>query len=122
MLERFAQDFQNRNPQVTLAGLRFCNVYGPAENHKGRRASMIYQLARQLQAGRRPRIFRSGEQKREWLYVEDAVEALMRAAGASGGVNCGTGQPWSFDEIARTVNEVLGTAFDAEYLDNGYAD
>src|SRR2546427_8395776 len=65
MLERFAQDFQNRNPQVTLAGLRFCNVYGPAENHKGRRASMIYQLARQMQAGSRPRIFRSGEQKRD---------------------------------------------------------
>ncbi len=122
MLERFAQDFQNRNPQVTLAGLRFCNVYGPAESHKGRRASMIYQLARQMQAGSRPRIFRSGEQKREWLYVEDAVEALLRAAGASGVVNCGTGHPWSFNEIVRTLNEVLGTSLEPEYFDNPHAD
>src|SRR5437879_12477326 len=112
MLERFAQDFQNRNPQVTLAGLRFCNVYGPAESHKGRRASMIYQLARQMQAGSRPRIFRSGERKRQWLYVEEAGEALLGAAGASRGVNGGTGRPGSVSEIVRTLNDVLGTSVD----------
>jgi len=46
-----------------IVGLRYSNVYGPGEDHKGKFASMIHQLAKQMRAGKRPRIFTAGEQE-----------------------------------------------------------
>ena len=56
-----------------LVGLKFFNVYGPREAHKGAASSMIYQLYRQMRNGQRPRIFHDGEQRRDFIHVEDVV-------------------------------------------------
>ena len=77
-LEAIAAETAAAHPGVALTGLRYCNVYGPRENHKGKRASMIWQLAQQMKAGN-PRIFKMGEQKRDYIYVEDVVRANLPA-------------------------------------------
>ena len=122
-LEEFASGFARENPQVTLVGLRYCNVYGPGESHKGKRASMIFQLAQQMQRGN-PRLFKYGEQKRDYLYVDDAVRANLLAAKASESciVNCGSGRAVSFNDIVVQLNRVLEVRRTPEYIDNPYAD
>jgi len=103
-----------------VIGLRYFNVYGPREAHKGVPASMVYHLAQQLKAGQRPRIFKHGEQKRDFVYVKDAVEGSIRALNAqtSGIYNLGTGQARSFNELIVVLNKWLGTNLQPEYFDN----
>jgi len=107
-------------PGWIIVGLRYFNVYGPREAHKGVPASMVYHLAQQMKAGKRPRIFKHGEQKRDFVYVRDAVEASIRALDAriSGIYNVGTGQARSFNELIDVLNKCLGTNFQPEYFDN----
>jgi ADP-L-glycero-D-manno-heptose 6-epimerase len=122
-LEEFASGFARENPHVTIVGLRYCNVYGPGESHKGRRASMVLQLAQQMQCGN-PRLFQYGEQKRDYLYVDDAVRANLLAAeaGESCIVNCGSGRAVSFNDLVAQLNQVLGVRRTPEYIENPYAD
>jgi len=111
------------SPDWIIVGLRYFNVYGPHEAHKGVPASMVYHLAQQIKAGKRPRIFKHGEQKRDFVYVRDAVEASIRALDAqrSGIYNVGTGQARSFNELIDVLNKCLGTNFQPEYFDNPHA-
>ena len=106
-----------------IVGLRYFNVYGPREAHKGVPASMIYHLAQQIKAGKRPRIFKHGEQKRDFVYVKDAVEGTIRGLDAktSGIYNVGTGEARSFNELVEVLNKSLGTNFEPEYFDNPHA-
>jgi ADP-L-glycero-D-manno-heptose 6-epimerase len=105
-----------------IVGLRYSNVYGPGEAHKGRLASMIYQLAGQMRAAQRPRIFRAGQQKRDFVYIDDVVEANLKAAQAkeSGAYNAGAGRSWSFNELVAELNRALGTSLEPDYFDNPY--
>src|ERR1041385_7688627 len=106
-----------------IVGLRYFNVYGPREAHKGIPASMILQLSRQMKAGQRPRIFKHGEQKRDFVYVKDAVEGSIRALNAKGSgiYNLGSGQARSFNELVEVLNKTLGTNFQPDYIDNPHA-
>jgi ADP-L-glycero-D-manno-heptose 6-epimerase len=106
-----------------IVGLRYFNVYGPREGHKGAPASMIYHLAQQIKAGKRPRIIKHGEQKRDFVYVRDVVEGTICAleAKTSGIYNLGTSQARSFNELVEILNRCLGTNFEPEYFDNPHA-
>jgi len=103
-----------------IIGLRYFNVYGPREAHKGVPASMVYHLSRQMKAGQRPRIFKHGDQKRDFVYVKDVVDGSIRALNAetSGIYNLGTGQARSFNELIDVLNKCLGTNFQPDYIDN----
>ena len=103
-----------------IVGLRYFNVYGPREAHKGVPASMVYHLAQQMKAGQRPRIFKHGEQKRDFVYVKDAVKGSILALEAteSGIYNLGSGQARSFNELVDVLNKCLGTNFQPDYIDN----
>jgi ADP-L-glycero-D-manno-heptose 6-epimerase len=107
----------------TIIGLRYFNVYGPREAHKGVPASMVYHLSRQIKAGQRPRIFKHGDQKRDFVYVKDIVDGSIRALNAetSGIYNLGTGQARSFNELIDVLNKCLGTNFQPDYIDNPHA-
>jgi ADP-L-glycero-D-manno-heptose 6-epimerase len=107
----------------TIIGLRYFNVYGPREAHKGVPASMVYHLAQQMKAGQRPRIFKQGEQKRDFVYVKDVVEGSILALEPreSGIYNLGCGQARSFNELVDILNKCLGTKFVADYIDNPHA-
>lgn len=96
----------------TVVGLRYFNVYGPGEGHKGRMASVVYQMAGQLAESGVVRLFTGtggyadGEQRRDFVYVEDVVKVnLFFAQGPvkRGIVNCGTGRSRSFNDIARAL-------------------
>jgi ADP-L-glycero-D-manno-heptose 6-epimerase len=106
-----------------IIGLRYFNVYGPREAHKGVPASMVYHLAQQMRAGQRPRIFKHGEQKRDFVYVKDAVAATIRGLEArkSGIYNLGSGQARSFNELIDVLNNCLGTKFRPDYIENPHA-
>ncbi len=111
------------SPDWIIVGLRYFNVYGPREAHKGVPASMVYHLAQQMKAGQRPRIFKHGEQKRDFVYVKDAVEGSIRAleASQSGIYNLGSGRARSFNELVDILNKCLGTNFQPDYIDNPHA-
>lgn len=108
---------------VKAVGLRYFNVFGPREAHKGKFASMIWQLSLQMKAGRRPRIFEFGEQYRDFIYVKDVVEAnLLALAKAPAGVyNCCTGRKTDFNGIVAALNATLGTSLQPEYIKNPYS-
>jgi len=101
----------------TVAGLRYFNVYGPRESHKGKMASMVYQLYRQLRTTGRARLFTGtdgyadGEQRRDFVFVGDVVRVNLELAEGpvrSGVFNIGTGQSRSFNDVARTIIARLG--------------
>ncbi|RMH26853.1 MAG: NAD-dependent epimerase/dehydratase family protein [Planctomycetota bacterium] len=99
-------------PTPHVVGLRYFNVFGPGEGCKGKMASMARQLAGQILAGGRPRLFADGEQARDQTPVMDAVRCTLAAAepGARPGVyNCGSGKATTFNALAGAVRAGLGT-------------
>src|SRR2546430_5392618 len=122
-MDNIATRLALENPDWAIIGLRYFNVYGPREAHKGMPASMVYHLAQQMKTGERPRIFKHGEQKRDFVYVKDAVEGSIRALNAqtSGIYNLGTGEARSFNELVDVLNKCLGTSFQPDYIDNPHA-
>ena len=104
--------------KATLVGLRYFNVYGPREGHKGRMASVVFQMYHQLQEGGVVRLFRGtggygdGEQRRDFIHVDDAVKVnLFFASGPvrHGIVNCGTGRSRSFNDLANALIQAHGS-------------
>src|SRR5271170_6486637 len=101
----------------TVCGLRYFNVYGPRESHKGKMASMVYQLYRQLKESGRARLFKGtdgyadGEQRRDFVFVNDIVRvslALAEGPVRRGVFNVGTGHSRSFNDVAGTIISQLG--------------
>lgn len=97
-------------PQVT--GLRYFNVYGPGESHKGRMASIAHHLDEQLRASGEVRLFEGcdgyadGEQLRDFVHVDDVVAVnlwFLDQPLSSGIFNVGSGRCQSFNEVARAV-------------------
>jgi ADP-L-glycero-D-manno-heptose 6-epimerase len=123
IMDNLARRAAAEAPDWIIIGLRYFNVYGPREAHKGVPASMIYHLSKQMKAGQRPRIFKHGEQKRDFVYVKDAVEGSIRALDAqiSGIYNLGSGQARSFNELVDVLNKCLGTNLQPDYFDNPHA-
>ena len=121
-MERLAGKYREKLAQP-IVGLRYSNVYGPGEAHKGKFASMIHQLARQMRAGKRPRIFTAGQQKRDFVYIDDVVQANLKGmqSRTSGNFNAGAGASWSFNEVIAQLNRVLGTKLQPEYFENPYS-
>ncbi len=111
-----------KGSSLIVVGLRYFNVYGPNEYHKKLSASMTYQLYLQMKAGKRPRIFKSGEQKRDFIYVKDAARITIEALESKQSVilNVGTGIPRSFNDIVANLNKVMGLDLKPDYFDNPY--
>jgi ADP-L-glycero-D-manno-heptose 6-epimerase len=122
-LDNLARDYSRRNGSWKIVGLRYFNVYGPREAHKKAAASMIYQLYLQMKAGKRPRVFRAGEQKRDFVYVKDVVRMTIHALQAprSGVYNCGSGRATSFNEVIAALNDALSTKLEPDYFENPYS-
>jgi ADP-L-glycero-D-manno-heptose 6-epimerase len=123
IMDNIAKHAAAESPDWIIIGLRYFNVYGPREAHKGVPASMVYHLAQQMKTGQRPRIFKHGEQKRDFVYVKDVVEGSIRSLDSqkSGIYNLGSGQARSFNELVDVLNKCLGTNFQPDYIDNPHA-
>ncbi len=120
ILDNLAERARREGLRVT--GLRYFNVYGPGEAHKGAAASMIYQLYRQMKAGKRPRVFKHGEQKRDFVHVADVVAATLLAGekGQETVYNVGSGAARSFNDVIKALNASMRTDLKPEYFDNPY--
>lgn len=109
------------------AGLKFFNVYGPHEGHKGAMASYVHQAILQAREHGRVRLFRStrpgledGEQARDFVWVEDVVDVVLRFAQAghpSGLYNVGTGRARTFNELVDAIGRALGRGVGTEYFE-----
>jgi ADP-L-glycero-D-manno-heptose 6-epimerase len=121
-MDRVARRWFERHSSVII-GLRYFNVYGPGERHKGKTSSMILQLYQQVLSGKRPRLFKFGQQRRDFVYIRDVVEANIAALEAprSGICNIGTGTSRSFNDIIDILGQILGKRLEVEYIDNPYA-
>ncbi len=112
---------QSATAHTPVVGLRYFNVYGPREAAKGRAASMVWHLFRQMQSGEAPRLFEWGEQVRDFVYVKDVVTANMCALRAPSGVyNVGTGLGSTFNQLVEALNLALKTDFQAQYFPMPY--
>ncbi len=95
--------------QLPFAVLRFANVYGPRQNSKGE-AGVVAIFADAMLQGKRPVIFGSGSQTRDFLYVQDAVDASIAVLGkgVEGVFNVGTGKETSVNEIFKQLKILIG--------------
>jgi len=107
-----------------LLGLRFFNVYGPNEAHKGRMASMVHQMVDRVGRDEPIRLFgashgvEAGEQRRDFIAVGDVVAVITWALEhpePSGVIDCGTGATVTFNEVAQTIVRQLGRG-SVEYM------
>ena len=123
IMDNIATRAAAESPDWMIIGVRYFNVYGPREGHKGVPASMVYHLSRQMTGGQRPRIFKYGEQRRDFVYVKDVVEGSIRGLEArqSGIYNLGFGQARSFNELVDVLNKSLSLNLPPEYIDNPHA-
>ena len=110
-----------------FAGLKFFNVYGPNEYHKGRMASVIWHAYRQIQSNGSLNLFKShrddfkdGEQMRDFIYVKDLIDVclfLMEHRKNSGIFNLGTGKARSFNDLGKATFAALGLEPSINYID-----
>jgi ADP-L-glycero-D-manno-heptose 6-epimerase len=121
-MERLADLYRPKLKQPII-GLRYSNVYGPGEAHKGKFSSMIHQLAKQMRAGLRPRVFYQGQQRRDFVYIADVLQINLKAMQSSvGGVfNAGVGDAFSFNQVIEQLNRVLKTDLQPDYFENPYS-
>ncbi|MGH7742311.1 MAG: NAD-dependent epimerase/dehydratase family protein [Candidatus Eiseniibacteriota bacterium] len=96
--------------------LRYPNVFGPRQNPHGEAGVNAIFIGLMLK-GQRPRIFGTGDQVRDYLYVADVVEANVLALGGGSGemLNLGTGVGTSVNDIVRELNVILGTRIEPIY-------
>jgi ADP-L-glycero-D-manno-heptose 6-epimerase len=109
------------------AGVKFFNVYGPNEYHKGRMASVIFHAFNQIQKTGKVKLFRShkpefkdGEQLRDFVHVHDISEIcywLMQNQPASGLYNAGTGKARTFNDQVTAIFKALNLSPNIEYID-----
>lgn len=109
------------------AGLKFFNVYGPNENHKGRMASVVYHAYRQISETGKMKMFRShhpdfkdGEQLRDFIYVKDVADIMyffLHNRKKPGIYNTGTGKAETFLELVSQTFKAMGKKPVIEFID-----
>jgi ADP-L-glycero-D-manno-heptose 6-epimerase len=109
------------------AGLKFFNVFGPNEYHKGTMMSVLARRFDDIKAGRPVQLFKShregiadGDQRRDFIYVDDVVRVMMwllATPAVSGIFNVGTGTARSFKDLMLATYAALGAAANIEYVD-----
>ena len=109
------------------AGLKFFNVFGPNEYHKGTMMSVLARRFDDVKAGRPVQLFKShregiadGDQRRDFIYVDDVVRVtmwLLAAPGVSGLFNVGTGTARSFRDLMLAAYAALGARPNIQYVD-----
>ena len=122
-MDQIAYRYIKENPEMTIVGLKFFNVYGAREFYKNTTSSMVIQLGHQILSGKTPRLF-DGSDKilRDFINIEDVIQANIKACNPkqNGVYNVGTGKPRSFQDIADILQQELGTNLGTEYFTNPY--
>ncbi|MDC0471378.1 NAD-dependent epimerase/dehydratase family protein, partial [Candidatus Pseudothioglobus singularis] len=123
IMDQIASQYSKENPNLTIVGLRFFNVYGPREYYKDKTSSMVIQLGHQILSGKAPRLFKGSDKiLRDFINIEDVLQANIKACKPikNGIYNVGTGNPRSFQDIADILQQELETDLGTEYISNPY--
>jgi len=111
MFDQYLRQLRSK-PESQVVGLRYFNVYGPGEQHKGAMASVAHHFNQQLQSGDEVQLFTGsdgygdGEQLRDFVYIDDIAAAnlwMYEHPDVSGIFNLGTGRARTFNDMARAV-------------------
>ena len=139
-VDDFLRTKMHPNSGMPVVILRYCNVYGPGEDHKGRSMSMVGQMLRKAIDGKSPDLFTPGDQQRDWVYIDDVVEANIKAMeygadetidparleqmihGYSGIFNIGTGVATTFNKVWETILDVTKKDLKPNYIDCPFPD
>lgn len=114
-----------REIESKVIGLRYFNVFGQQEFHKGRMASIVFQMYKQIKNTgviklfKGTDIYKDGEQRRDFIYVQDVAKVNIwcwENEIANGIYNCGTGNATTFNAVAQAVISALGKG-EIEYID-----
>ena len=118
---------QQKDAPPFWAGLKFFNVYGPNEYHKGRMASVIFHTVRQIRETGKMRLFRShkagisdGHQQRDFIYVKDVLDIcyfLLTNQIPNGLYNVGSGRARTFLDLAKATFQAMGLEPQIEFID-----
>lgn len=124
-VSRMTESSVEKPPQC--AGLKFFNVYGPNEYHKGGQRSVVMQAFEAVQTGQPIRLFKSytskykdGDQLRDFIYVKDCIDVVMWLydnSDVNGLYNVGTGESRTFNHLAEAVFEAMHLPKKIEYID-----
>jgi ADP-L-glycero-D-manno-heptose 6-epimerase len=116
--------FEGSNP---IVGLKYFNVYGPHEDHKGDMRSVVNKSYGQIKREGNVQLFKSyrpeyadGEQMRDFLYVKDAVDVtlyFLEESKVGGLFNCGTGEARTWKSLAQAVFDAMGRKAEIEYIE-----
>jgi nucleoside-diphosphate-sugar epimerase len=103
---------------IDFVGLRITAGYGPGEERKGEFASIVYLFLKDILNNNPPTIFGDGEQRRDFIYIDDVVSSIVSAAKSdySGIINIGSGKSISFNEVIKTINKVVGKDIVPNYV------
>lgn len=123
-VRRTVLNSENKMPESQVVGLRYFNVYGPREQHKGPMASVAWHLNQQIQANGKVKLFEgsggyaNGDQRRDFIHVDDVVKVnlWMLENAASGIVNVGTGASRPFNDVAKAIVSWHGQG-EVEYIE-----
>jgi ADP-L-glycero-D-manno-heptose 6-epimerase len=120
---------QQKKTPPFWAGLKFFNVYGPNEYHKGRMASVVFHAFNQIRVNKRLDLFKShhpdfgdGQQKRDFIYVKDVLKICTflyknKNSVQSGIYNVGTGEARTFEDLGTSVFKAMGIKPRINYID-----
>jgi nucleoside-diphosphate-sugar epimerase len=103
---------------IDFVGLRITAGYGPGEERKGEFASIVYLFLKDILNNISPTIFGDGEQKRDFVYIEDVISSIINSAKCdySGIINVGSGKSRSFNEVIKIINKIVGKDIVPNYV------
>ena len=117
--EEYMTNYAKEN-EVSVIGMRYCNVYGMGEQSKGKRMSMIGQMLQNVIQDKPIHLFKYGQQKRDWIYVKDVAMANCQAItkNVSGIYNIGTGIATSFNDLIGLIGGITKKEIRVNYIHN----
>jgi len=120
--EKYAEAYSYTG-QIETTGLRFFSVFGPHEKAKGKYANVVTQFLWKMMDDEQPVIWGDGDQERDFIYVEDVVDAIIKASERKDEldgevINVGRGNPVTFNQVVESLSDELGKDIGAEHVEN----
>jgi UDP-glucose 4-epimerase len=111
-------DYYGRARGLKSVGLRIFAGYGPGEDHKGDIASPVTIFLKSILRDESPIVFGDGTQSRDFVYIDDVLEAIVRCAEGDTPpiINVGSGKTYSFNDVIKLINELLGKDVKPKYV------
>src|SRR6185437_5255742 len=103
---------------INSVGLRIFAGYGPGEEHKGDIASPVTLFLKSILENKQPIVYGDGNQTRDFVYISDVVDAIIKSAERETPpvINVGTGKSYSFNAVIKLINDIIGKEIQPQYI------